>query len=223
MSISAGGAAFRLQFQVSPIILTGGSAAGIAGGALPIYNFLRGLLSGLENVPFVFQPMPGGTLIDQQIGMYPFANQETAANATIQQPLVVSMLMICPAGAGGGYLSKLISTQALQASFDQHNKSGGLYSVMTPSFIYTNCVMLQMTDVSSTQTKQVQNAFKLDFVKPLVTLAQAAQAQNNLMSKISGGLPASGDLSGPASAAGSPSYPVTTPAPGTGLGGIGAA
>ena len=201
MSISSGGASFKLEFQISPIVMTGGIAANILGGALPVLSlsnaisFVGGLLTpgsdaiGLDDYFAYFQPLPGGTLIDQQIGMYPFANQAVAANAVIQQPLTISMLMVCPAGRGGGYASKSAMMQSLQASFYSHNTSGGLYTILTPSFPYVDCVMTAMTDVSSGQTKQVQNAYKLDFLKPLVTLAAAAGAQNALMSQISSGMP----------------------------------
>lgn len=208
MSTSASGAAFKLAFAISPIIMTGGIASFIPGGLLPIVavsnavSFVGGLLRGgsnplnLDDYFAYFQPLPGGTLIDQQIGMYPFANQSVAANATIQQPLTISMLMICPVGNGSSYLTKLASMMAIQAAFQQHNTSGGTYTILTPSTIYTNCVMLNMTDVSSSQTKQVQNAFKLDFLKPLITLSAAAAAENSLMSKISGGVPTDGAQSG---------------------------
>lgn len=215
MSLSAGAVAFKLSFAISPIIMTGGIASLIPGGALPLLSlsnalsFADGILSpgsdalGMDDYFAQFQPIPGGTLIEQQIGMYPFANQAVAANAVIQQPLTISMLMICPANNSGGYATKLATMMAIQSSLDQHNKSGGTYTIMTPSFAYTDCVMLSMTDVSSSQTKQVQNAYKLDFIKPLVTLADAQNSQNALMSKISDGLPTDGNLSGANSLVGS--------------------
>jgi hypothetical protein len=44
-----------------------------------------------------------------------------------------------------------------------------------------------MADVSTAATKQVQNTFQLDFYAPLLSAAQAASAQNALMSKLSNG------------------------------------
>jgi hypothetical protein len=213
MGISGGAAAFKLQFQLSPIVMTGGIASGIIGGVLPLIQLVSGLAGtslvgessfgdSLDDAFAFFQPLPGGTLIDQQIGMYPFANQKVAANAVIQQPLSISMLMICPAGRGGGYASKFGLMQAMQASFKAHNVGGGLYDIMTPSYVYTNCVMTNMTDVSSSMTKQVQNAYKLDFLQPLVTLADAAGAQSALMNSITNGTPTNGALSGQAGVAG---------------------
>ncbi len=201
MAMSSGAVTFQLQYQVSPIVMTGGIASNLLGSMLPVLSlsnsisFIDGLLSPGSTAPSLddyfayFQPLPGGTLIDQQIGMYPFANQAVAANAVIQQPLTISMLMVCPVGAGGGYATKAALMQSLQSSFYQHNTSGGLYTILTPFFPYTDCVMTSMTDVSSGQTKQVQNAYKLDFLKPLVTLAAVSQAQNALMSQIGAGVP----------------------------------
>ena len=114
MSLSSGAAAFKLSFAISPIVMTGGIASNVPGGVLPVLSisdaisFVGGLLSpgddvlDLDDYFAYFQPLPGGTLIDQTIGMYPFANQTVAANAVIQQPLAISMLMISPAGRGGG-------------------------------------------------------------------------------------------------------------------------
>lgn len=200
-TISSGGAAYFLQFQATPIILTGGVAGNIAGGALPLVNisnaisFPGGLLSPGIDLPDLdalfanFQPLPGSTLISQAIGEYPFANQAVAANAVIQQPLVISMLMTCPAGAGAGYSTKSTIMQSIQSTVDQHNKSGGLYTILTPSFPYTDCVMRGLTDVSGTQIKQVQWLYRWDFEKPLVTLQAAAQAYNAQMGQIANSMP----------------------------------
>ena len=233
--ISSGGALYRLQFSAAPLVLTGGAASQIPGGALPALSllesgsFLGGLLNtggtGISADDFfaTFQPLPGGTLIDNQIGMYPFANQSVAANAIIKQPLVISLLMVCPAGRGGGYASKLVKMSAFQATLDAHNAAGGLYTIMTSAFVYTDCVMTAMTDISSSATKQVQNAYKLDFLKPLVTLAQAAEAQNSLMSKITAGLPTTGAQTGADQVVGSTiggTSPTFVPSVGAGASGI---
>jgi hypothetical protein len=204
MSISAGLAAFKLSFQLSPIILTGGIATNIPGGMLPIVaitealNFTEGLLSGgdplsdLDDFFANFWPVAGGTLIDQVLGEYPFANQAVAANAVITQPLVISLRMVCPARGEAGYGIKLATMMGLQATIAQHNASGGTYTVVTPSFFYTNCVHLRLYDTSNTASKQAQNTYQWDFRRPLLTLQDAQQAQNNLMSQISNGTAISG-------------------------------
>lgn len=204
MGISPGLAAYKLTFQLSPIILTGGIAAAIPGGMLPIIsiteaiNFVDGLLSGGDNLDDLdgffanFHPLPGASIIDQQIGKYPFANQAVAANAVIRQPLMISMRMICPARDNAGYATKLATMLALQATLSQHNAQGGTYTIATPSFFFVDCVMTGMRDTSNAGTKQPQNTWQLDFEKPLLTLADAQQAQNNLMSQISNGTAISG-------------------------------
>ena len=213
--MSAGYDAFKLSYQISPIIFTGGIASAIPGGMLPALavtdaiSFVTGLLSGgdfgLDDAFANFQALPGATLVDNKIGMYPFANQSVAANAIIAEPLSVSLLMMCPVSQNsGGYATKLASMIALVSSFSQHNQQGGTYTIATPSFFYTNTIMTGMTDVSHSDSKQVQNAWKLDFVQPLVSLADAAQAQNDLMSKISAGTPTDGSTSGLGQSVGSP-------------------
>lgn len=202
-SLSPGQAAYKLSFELCPIILTGGVAGLIPGGMLPIIsvtealNFTEGLLSGgdvLDTDDFFahFMPLTGSSLIANDIGRYPMANQAVAANAIISQPLTVSLKMVCPAKDGAGYASKLATLLALQATLKQHNNSGGTYIVATPSYFYTNCIMLSMRDVSSSGTKQPQTEWEFNFEQPLLTLDSAQQVQNSLMGRISSGVPIPG-------------------------------
>jgi hypothetical protein len=207
MSLSAASAAWKLTFQISPIILTNGIAGLIPGGMLPLVsitqaaNFITGLLSGgnlfdLDQYFAHFKPLPGGSLISQDVGHYPFANQATAANAVITKPLRISMQMVCPAQPEGGYISKLVTMSALQAVLEKHNASGGTYTVATPFFFYTDCLLLDLHDVTPGGSAQPQRDWQWDFEKPLLTQSQATQALNNLMSQINGGLPTTGAWSG---------------------------
>ena len=191
-------AQYDLAFQVSPIILVGGIFAGVQGGCMPIvylYNQLA-LLNGGTTDPNAFfaryVPMPGSTLISNQIGMYPFANQSVAANAIVVQPLTLSMLMIAPVNQPGGYLSKLSTFTSIQNAFANHVIGGGTFCVATPAFVYNNLLLTAMTDVTHGDGQQQQIEWQLDFVQPLLTLQGAAAAQNNLMSKVSSGASFSG-------------------------------
>jgi hypothetical protein len=127
MAVSALGAAYTLSFELSPIMLCGGIAQNIPGGVLPIIaiteaaTFGSGLLgpggpASLDNYFAHFTPLPGGTLAENQIGTYPFANQAVAANAIIAQPLTISMLMVCPAHTVSGYPGALVTMLALQTA-----------------------------------------------------------------------------------------------------------
>lgn len=198
MPFSAGLALWKLGFELSPIMLTGGLAGQIAGGMLPIIafteaiNFIGGLISGTENIEMDdffahFQPIPGSTLLQVDLGRYPFANQAVAANAIIKQPLQLSMLMRCPARDFLGYPAKLATMVALQQVLDQHSSLSGTYTVITPSGIYTNGILKALRDTSDTESKQVQNAYTWDFEFPLITLVEAQQAQNSLMSQLTAG------------------------------------
>lgn len=201
---SPGQVIWDLAFQKSPIILTNGIASGINGPGIPIIalteslNLVTGLLTGengptLDNFFATFIPVPGGTLIDQTIGEYPFANQAVAANAVIANPLTISLRMICPARQRFGYFTRLAIMTALQMTLAKHNAAGGTYTVATPTFFYTNCVMLRMSDITGGESAQPQTEWQLDFRKPLLTQNDAAGAQNSLMSKLTGGTQISGD------------------------------
>lgn len=206
---------FKLGYEISPIILTGESdiTALMPGGILPIIaltegiNFVRGLLQSpvdrdLNDYFAHFSPLPGATLIENQVATYPFANQTVAANAVITQPKSISLKMSCPARGSGAYLTKLATMTALQAALNLHNTSGGTYIIATPSFLYLNCVMTSMRDITSVQTKQVQVEWQLDFMQPLLTLSAAEGAFNNFLQRANLGLPTDGALSGIASTIG---------------------
>ena len=186
-------AQYDLAYQVSPIILVGGIASGAQGGALPIvflYNQLA-LLNDPTTDPSVFfaryVPLPGSTLISNQVGMYPFANQEVAANAIIVQPLTLSMMMICPVNQPGGYSQKRSLLTSFQNSLYNHSIQAGTFSVATPAYVYNGLILTGMTDVTHGDSQQQQIEWQLDFIQPLLTLQGAAAAQSNLMSKISSG------------------------------------
>lgn len=197
--MSIGYTAFKLAFEISPIIFTNGIAASIPGGMLPVVaitealNFTTGLLDGgdptdLDSFFAHFVPIPGSTLEVADYGEYPFANQTVAANAAIAMPLDVSLRMICPVKSELGYAEKLATMIALQKAIQAHRNSGGTYTVVTPAGIYTNCLLKRLSDASAGNSAQAQNTYQWDFRRPLLTQEQATQAQNSLMSKITSGV-----------------------------------
>lgn len=202
MSETAGAvrASYDLAFQVSPIILQNGIAAAVTGGMLPIVmltgqlaSFIQGFASTssastlLDSFYCRFLPIPGATVINNTVGQYPFANQQVAANAIIEQPNTISLQMIAPVKDTGGYLTKLAIFTSLRTSLQQHNISGGTYAIATPSYIYTNCVMTTMVDVTPGGSKQQQIMWQLDFVQPLITQQQAQAAQASMTQALTNG------------------------------------
>jgi|APCry1669189567_1035234.scaffolds.fasta_scaffold00024_67 hypothetical protein len=182
MATSVGQSIYQVAYEISPIILSNGIATFVPGNLLPIIaiteaaNFGFSLLNGqnplnLNNFFGHFRPLPGATLVDNEIAMYPFANQSYAANAVIAKPLKISMLMNCPANVNGGYVSKMITFTALQAALQSHIQQGGTFIVATPSYVYLNCILTNLTDVSRPDSQQPQNAWQFDFVQPLVSQA----------------------------------------------------
>ena len=222
--MTPGTAAWMLSFQLSPIILCNGIAQNLPVGVLPIISiteaasFLQGVFGGggpasLDDYFANFTPLPGGTLAENQLGAYPFANQTVAGNAIIAQPKVISMLMICPAKRN--YLITLATMMALTSALDQHDAAGGTYTIITPKAFYTNCIRTRMADVSNAATHQAQNAYQIDFIQPLLTLQAAQAAQNSLMSKLSNGVQINGppSYSGAAASVGQPASLAGAPIP----------
>lgn len=197
-----GRSVYATAFELSPIILTNGLASSVPEKMLPIIaitqaaNFGLSLLNGTSpidpNAFFArFRPLPGGNLISNEIGDYPFANQAVAANAIITKPLRLSMQMTTPANQAGGYAAKLITFSALKAALDSHINLGGTFTVATPSYLYRNMILLELRDVSTSNSQQPQNAWQFDFIKPLLTKEEGAILQGSLLRKLGGGLPVS--------------------------------
>jgi hypothetical protein len=189
----------QLLYQVTPIFLTGGIAGNITGGILPLLSltnssaFSPNLLSGsedfeLEDAFGIFQPAAGGSISEQVIAQYPFANLSVAANAIIRNPINISMIMFTPMKQVSSWAVKLATMSALKATLDQHNNSGGTYTVCTPAYIYTDMLMLGVIDVSTAASPLPQNAWRWDFTRPLVSLQDIQGAMNNLMSMITNGV-----------------------------------
>lgn len=206
MSLNYLGQAFKLAFEISPILLVDGIAADIPGGVMPIavltegISVADGLLHGDigKGPTAAFTPMAGTTLIQQDIGNLNFYNLVTAANSVVNKPNRVLLQMMRPAfTSGGGYATKGMTFTALKLALDMHNQSGGSYTVLTPSFIYTGCLMRQLIDVSgfSEQNKQVQHTWQFEFDQPLLAISQLEAALGNLMSKFETGMPSNGGLS----------------------------
>lgn len=187
-----------IAYRCSPIILTGGIAGGILGGSLPIIaltqslGFANSLLTGdlsanPDNYFGHFFPLPGSRLIANSVGAYPFANQTVAANALISEPTNLSMGLICPPRMAGAYVTKMATISALQASLYQHNAMGGMYTILTPAYIYTNMIMTDMIDTSPNPAELPQSMFQFDFIRPLTQLTEAQQVQSTLMNKLTAG------------------------------------
>lgn len=202
--MNLGRSAFQLSYEISPIILVDGVASLIPGRMLPIVaitealSFTQGLLQGNVDINLDayfahFKVIPGGTLVHNQIGQYPFANQAVAANAIIASPLNISVEMKCPGKGQGGYITKILTMTALKQVLDAHNFSGGTYIIATPSFLYENCVMGMVRDISGGETHQVQTTWSLDFSQPLITEGAADTVYNALMKKIADNLPQTGE------------------------------
>jgi hypothetical protein len=230
LSYSAGEAAYKLAYEIAPITLAGGSASGVQGGMLSLLSFVQSATfaglqgagsAGLDDMFANFVPLPGSTLLSYAIGAYPFANMAVAANCTIAQPLNLAMLMRCPVRDPGGYAAKTAIMTGLQAALKRHCESGGTFNVATPSFFWTDLILLDLVDVSGGETLQAQVSWKWDFIKPLVTLQDASETQNTMMSKLSSGVQTDGALSGsslvsgaPASIASAAGSPAATSSPG---------
>lgn len=191
---------FRIAYEISPVILVDGVAENIPGKMLPIavltehIGIADGLLRGdfnFEEAKTHFSPMPGGTLVVQDIATYPFLDLVTAANATVQKPNRISMRMLKPASSGKStYTNKVLEFSALKMVLDNHNQQGGTYNVLTPSYIYTGCLLRSLMDSSSMSenNKQVQYEWIFEFEQPLLTTTELNVVMNGALNAIDNGV-----------------------------------
>lgn len=197
--MSAGRIAYQLVYQVSPIFLKNGLAEIIPGGVLPIValteraNFTLQALGGTADIDLNsyfahFDPMPGSTLVANELGRYPFANQQVAANAIIKQPLTLALRMTCPVKGDDGYVARLATMTILQQALEKHNSLGGTYAIATPAYFYNNCILKALRDISPGNPAHAQTVFQWDFEQPLVSAAAAEQANSDFINKLTGGV-----------------------------------
>jgi len=190
--------AFTLAYEVSPIIFTGGLVSFSPIG-LPMVAITQALtdarsvnqtiLSGGNiaqfNQPFfTWRPLPGSTLWESEVAEFPFYTNQIAANAQVQRPLRISMLGHCPATGETPFSLKIATLMALQAFIQNHINAGGTFTVLTPSYTYTNCLLTNFVDVSTGETNQAQVSWQLDFIQPLLTFPSTSGLLNTFTQTI---------------------------------------
>jgi hypothetical protein len=195
-------AAFTLSYEISPIILTNGLASFSPLG-LPLVAITEALSTAYTTNPFqlisgqgitipsqpffTWRPLPGSTLWKSEVAEFPFYTNRIAANSQLQQPLNISMLGHCPAGKDSPFGVKIATMTALQSVIQNHINAGGTFTVLTPSYIYTDCLLTSMTDVSTGETNQAQVTWQLDFTQPLITFPSGLGALNDVMTALTDG------------------------------------
>lgn len=191
---------YKLAFETSPILLTGGIAE-LAGGVLPIIAISEGLNLGVnalignfegltQGEPFFsFKPSAGGTVIQNTVGTYPFLNQTTAANSIITEPLHFSLIAYCPVDSNKKPFDRLIKFETIMNALTYHNNNGGLYTVLTPSYIYRDCFLTSVVDLQSgaDDNGQSQVTWRFDFLKPLIAEGKTQQVLSSFLNKANGG------------------------------------
>ena len=190
-------AGFDALYQINPLFLQGGSVASI-GGYCPFSLLAGALLGNVQGLLGSGEPLgkwwvlPGGKMLNQSVATYPFASQQVAANATVQEPLTLSMLLRAPVKDGFGYATKPAIWTSIQTALTAHNNAGGTYTIFTPALFYQNGLLLNVSDVTSGGTKQEQVDWQFDFFFPLITQQGAQSAFSTAMQKLQGGQPVTG-------------------------------
>ena len=188
---------YQLAFEYSPILLQGGNYKNTPGGYYPIIGlygqlaaFGQGALTnGFSTANFFarYYPLPGGTTVNFKYSEYPYANQQIAANSAVKQALEISLLMIAPVNAKAGYLTKTLLMQSFITSLQNHVLAGGYFTILTPGYIYENCLLKGKTDVTPENDKQKQIMYQLDFYCPIITEGQTETTPNKVIKFLSSG------------------------------------
>jgi hypothetical protein len=226
---------YQLAYQISPLYLTAGVAQSAPGSIMPFLSYIQpGGFSvlGPDFLPTAFQTydstsldnafgsfsvIPGGNLNKNTVAKYPFANSYVAANAIIREPLNISLIWDTPMRGAGAWNIKLATMTSIKKIFDNHINAGGLFTVATPAYIYTNLILTGLTDNSRGTVALPQNAWRFDFERPLVVRAELEQAFYNLsqlFTRVQNGTLTDGSWSGiPPSIGASATQPQSSPGP----------
>jgi len=94
------------------------------------------------------------------------------------------MLGHCPATGETPFSLKIATLMALQAFIQNHINAGGTFTVLTPSYTYTNCLLTNFVDVSTGETNQAQVSWQLDFIQPLLTFPSTSGLLNTFTQTI---------------------------------------
>lgn len=196
-----------MAYEITPIILTGGIASS-QGDGLPIVALTQpgyqsdpvtgGASPSLDDFNFNYTPLAGSRLLKFMAGTYPYANQAIAANALIQDPNSVSLLMFCPATLDWPFSARKSDINSLVSSLKLHQSLGGQYSVVTPAYTWTGALLLELLDVSGADSHQYQYAWQWNFFAPLTSIEQAVAAQNGLASTLTNQTQPAGSTGWPA-------------------------
>ena len=195
---------FWTSYQINPIYLVNGAAGG---GLMAISQLLNAAAysngysspssAGTSDTFGQFRLLPGGTLIDNELAEYPFANMTTAADAVITRPLVLSLEMLVPADDKITLSGRLSIMTNLVTTLQSHIAQGGSFNVQTPSYIYQNCLLLNIADTSELDIgSQPQTRWQWNFRQPLITIEAAQAVQNQALAKISAQTQNAGDPPG---------------------------
>jgi len=185
---------FQQSYEINPITLVQGIAANFPGGTQPITDLTQPNGTGgltYDDFSAKWKPVPGATLAEWQIAAYPFANMVVAANAVIQMPLKVSMMLILPSqnDPENNYSTKLNLFTSIQTQIQKHISLGGYFTVNTPAFIYTGMLLRTIRDVTPAGSTQPQIIWQWDFEQPLISLQNSAQSLGNVMGHVENGTP----------------------------------
>ena len=202
-------AGWKALYQVNPLFMVGGSFVGLPGQVFPFSGLAGALLGVVQGAlgsgsPYIGEwlVMPGGKMVSQAAATYPFASLQIAANATVQEPLSLSMLLRAPVKDGFGYLTKPAIWTSIQAALTAHNNAGGTYIIFTPGLFYQGGILLDVFDATDGETKQEQVDWQFDFFFPLITQQGASASFSSAMQTMQGGGPVNGTLNWSATARG---------------------
>lgn len=173
---------FQLSYQVSPIVLVAGAAGT---GVMNLSSLLNPGGTGGAFSFGSFRVLPGGTIMDNEIAHYPLATMSVAANAIITNPLRVAVEMATPASSSISLQQRQGAFKTLKTTLDNHIALGGYFNVATPAFIYTGCLLLNLSDASDVPDgAQTQTRWVWNFEQPLLTVQQADAVVSEGMAKI---------------------------------------
>lgn len=175
------------------------ASAGLLGKSLTVANIFQQFVR--------FRPMPGSTLIEVQYSQFPFADRAIAANSGSFQARRIQVEMFIDFGKTGieqlasalgietptvnivRYSMILPFMQSLTQKITDHIQGGGTFNIITPSQIYFDCLLENLSDVSDQSDGGPGGVrYIFSFVKPVITLTDTTKILNDIAKKQGGNL-----------------------------------
>ena len=133
--------------------------------------FLTGKPAGIPSplIGFSYRASGQSPLIKNDISIYPFINKVDTANGYVSKALDINVSMISPINENNTFAMNALKMNILVPALKAYAGRGGLFSLVTPFYIYRNCMLRGLVHDSHNDGIQGVN-YTLELTQPLLAI-----------------------------------------------------